>query len=338
MKRMIGCTSLNMNIPLLCFFALRALASGGLYTNNQYHLNAEEHYSRASLLDLHRELVERPSITGSEHDVSRHLATYLRARGFNVERQPVLDGRENVLACVGQERQTRILVTSHIDTVPPFVPYELRGDQVWSRGSADAKGSVAAQISAVEHLRDAGKIVEGDVALLFVVGEEKDGHGMKAANDPGLTWESVIFGEPTELKLPTGHKGGLAFTLSADGKAGHSGYPELGRSAIEILVRGLSALYELELPGSERFGNTTLNVSRIEGGVAPNVIAQNGSATVLVRVASDDLGEIKTCIEKAVSAASPWLDVSFLSHGIGPVQIDSDVEGRYLLIAVVRMH
>jgi acetylornithine deacetylase len=130
----------------------------------------------------------------------------------------------------------------------------------------------------------------------------------------------------------------LSFTLSANGKAGRSGYLELGRSAIEILVRGLSALYQLELPGSERFGNTTLDVSQIEGGVTPNVIAQNASATVLVRVASDDLDEIKTRIEKTVSAASLWLDVNFLSPGIGPVHIDSDVKGTYLLIVIVRMH
>jgi acetylornithine deacetylase len=327
-----------MRTLLLGAFALQALASDGLRAPSQRYLNGEAYHRDAPLLDLHRELVERSSITGSEHNVSQYLAGYLRARGFSVESQPVLNGRENVLAYIGQERQTRILITSHIDTVPPFIPYELRGDQVWGRGSADAKGSVAAQIFAVERLRDAGTIIEGDAALLFVVGEEKDGHGMKAANDLGLTWESVIFGEPTELKLARGHKGGLAFTLSANGKAGHSGYPELGRSAIEILVRGLSALYQLELPGSERFGNTTLNVGQIEGGVAPNVIAQNASATVLVRVASDDLDEIKTRIEKAVSATSPWLDVNFLSHGIRPVHIDSDVEGTYLLRVAVRTH
>jgi acetylornithine deacetylase len=327
-----------MKFLLLYALTLQALAFDGFRTQGQYYLNGEEDHHHTSLLDLHRELVERPSITGSEHNISGYLDSYLRARGFHVELQSVLDDRENVLAYIGQERQTRILVTSHIDTVPPFIPYELRGDQVWGRGSADAKGSVAAQIFAVERLRDAGKIVEGDVALLFVVGEEKDGHGMKAANDLGLAWESVIFGEPTELKLATGHKGGLAFTLSANGKAGHSGYPELGRSAIEILVRGLSALHQLELPGSERFGNTTLNVGQIEGGVAPNVIAQNASATVLVRVASDDLDEIKTRIEKAVSAASPWLDFNYFSNGIGPVHIDSDVKGTYLLIVVVRMH
>ena len=251
-----------------------------------------------------------------------------------MELQPVIDGRENVFAYRGNARATRILVTSHIDTVPPFVPYERRGDQIWGRGSADAKGSVAAQIVAFEKLYKAQKISEGDVALLFVVGEERDGHGMKAANDLGLTWESVVFGEPTELKLATGHKGGLAFTVSAKGKAGHSGYPELGRSAIDILVHGLSVLSQLELPGSERFGNTTLNVGQIQGGVAPNVIAQNASATVLVRVASEDLDGIKSRITKAILAASPWLEVDFLVYGIGPVKIDSDIDGAYSCLAL----
>lgn len=316
-----------MKLYSLCSLAFYALASGSLSRHSQLSLIEHERNDDTLLLDLHRHLVEIPSISGSEHNVSLYLRDYLQDHGFTAELQPVDDGRENVFAYLGDTRKTRILITSHIDTVPPFIPYERRGDQIWGRGSADAKGSVAAQIVAVQRLHEAQKISEGDVALLFVVGEERDGHGMKAANDLGLTWESVIFGEPTELKLATGHKGGLAFTVSANGKAGHSGYPELGRSAIDILVHGLSVLNQLELPGSERFGNTTLNVGQIEGGVAPNVIAQNASATVLVRVASEDLNEIKSRIEKAVLAASPWLEVDFLSYGISPVQIDSDVEG-----------
>lgn len=323
-----------MKLYSICSLAFYALASGSLSRHSQLSLIDHERNDDTSLLDLHRNLVEIPSISGSEHNVSLYLRDYLQDHGFTAELQPVDDGRENVFAYLGDTRQTRILVTSHIDTVPPFIPYERRGDQIWGRGSADAKGSVAAQIVAVQRLHEAQKISEGDVALLFVVGEERDGHGMKSANDLGLTWESVIFGEPTELKLATGHKGGLAFTVSAKGKAGHSGYPELGRSAIDILVHGLSVLNQLELPGSERFGNTTLNVGQIEGGVAPNVIAQNASATVLVRVASEDLNEIKSRIEKAVLAASPWLEVDFLSYGISPVQIDSDVHGAYLLLAL----
>ena len=318
-----------MKSSLLCIGALCALAFGSSRQHSQLALTIHKDSKEDTLLDLHRNLVEIPSITGSEHNVSHYLRDYLQARGFKVELQPVLDGRENILAYVDDVRETRVLVTSHIDTVPPFIPYERRGDQIWGRGSADAKGSVAAQIVAVQQLYEARKIAGGDVALLFVVGEEKDGHGMKAANDLGLTWESVIFGEPTELKLATGHKGGLAFTLFAHGKAGHSGYPELGRSAIDILVNGLTALRQLDLPGSKRFGDTTLNVGQIEGGVAPNVIAQNASATILVRVASENLSEIKARIQKAVLATSPWLEVDFLSYGIGPVQIDSDIDGAY---------
>lgn len=324
-----GASQLNMKLHSLCYLAIHALASGSLIPHSQLSLIEHERNDEASLLKLHRHLVEIPSISGSEHNVSQYLRNYLQDHGFNVELQPVVNGRENVFAYIGDTRATRILVTSHIDTVPPFIPYERRGDQIWGRGTADAKGSVAAQIIAVQKLHEAQKISEGDVALLFVVGEERDGFGMKAANGLGLTWESVVFGEPTELKLAAGHKGGLAFTVYAKGKAGHSGYPELGRSAIDILVHGLSVLYQLELPGSERFGNTTLNVGQIEGGVAPNVIAQNASATVLVRVASEDLDEIKTRIQKAVLSASPWLEVDFLSYGISPVQIDSDVEGAY---------
>jgi len=318
-----------MKLLLLYSLAFSALASASLSPHSQLSLIEHERNDEASLLDLHRHLVEIPSITGSEHNVSHYLRDNLQDHGFTVELQPVIDGRENVFAYIGNTRATRVLVTSHIDTVPPFIPYERRGDQIWGRGSADAKGSVAAQITAFQKLHEAQKISEGDAALLFVVGEERDGHGMKAANDLGLTWESVIFGEPTELKLATGHKGGLAFTVSAKGKAGHSGYPELGRSAIDILVHGLSVLSQLELPGSERFGNTTLNVGQIEGGVAPNVIAQNASATVLVRVASEDLDEIKARIQKAVLEASPWLEVDFLVYGIGPVKIDSDIDGAY---------
>ena len=318
-----------MKLSLSYSLAVSALAFASLSPHSQLSLIEPERNDEASLLDLHRHLVEIPSITGSEYNVSHYLGNYLQDHGFTVELQPVIDGRENIFAYVGNTRATRVLVTSHIDTVPPFVAYERRGDQLWGRGSADAKGSVAAQIVAFEELYTAQKISEGDVALLFVVGEERAGHGMKAANNLRLTWESVIFGEPTELKLATGHKGGLAFTVSAKGKAGHSGYPELGRSAIDILVQGLSVLRQLALPGSERFGNTTANVGQIEGGVAPNVIAQNASATVLVRVASEDLDGIKSRITKAILATSPWLEVDFLVYGIGPVKIDSDVDGAY---------
>jgi acetylornithine deacetylase len=139
--------------------------------------------SSSSLLALHKSLVEIESITGHEHDVAQYLISYLSSQNLTVETQdvgPGLDGRgtrQNILAYTGKQRNTKVLVSSHIDTVPPFWEYARQGDEIWGRGSVDAKGSVATQIMAYEELREKGKIGEGDVGLLFVVGEETGGEG-----------------------------------------------------------------------------------------------------------------------------------------------------------------
>ncbi|KAE8449796.1 hypothetical protein EG329_007571 [Mollisiaceae sp. DMI_Dod_QoI] len=294
----------------------------------QQPLHDQDVSSTSSLLSLHKSLVEIPSISGSERNISAFLIKYLESRNFTVESQAVSKTRENVIAYTGSSPNTRILVTSHIDTVPPFWPYERRGDEIWGRGSVDAKGSVAAQIIAVESLLQTSKINEGDVGLLFVVGEEKGGEGMRVVNDLGLSWESVIFGEPTELKLASGHKGGMGFTIRAKGKAGHSGYPELGKSATHMLIRALAALDGISLPASEKYGNTTINVGKLEGGVAGNVIAEDAYAIVSIRIAAGSPEDIKELIEMALYDACPDIELEF-TLGIGPIAIDHDVEGKY---------
>ncbi|KAK2626507.1 hypothetical protein QTJ16_003682 [Diplocarpon rosae] len=287
-----------------------------------------ESSSTKALLALHKDLVTHESITENEDSVGQYLARYLESRNFTVEVQKVSSSpaRNNIFAYLGKTRQTRILVSSHIDTVPPFWPYERRGDEIWGRGSVDAKGSVATQIRAVEELLAAGSIKEGDVGLLYVVGEEVDGDGMRKANDLGVAWESVIFGEPTELKLASGHKGTMGVQISAKGKAGHSGYPELGKSANAMLIPALNALLNVELPYSEKYGNTTLNIGRMQGGVAGNVIAEEASAVITLRIADGSPEIIQKAILKTVEKLGEELDISFVG-GYGPVYIDSDVPG-----------
>ncbi|TVY28049.1 putative carboxypeptidase [Lachnellula hyalina] len=288
--------------------------------------------STSPLLKLHKGLVEHESITGNEHNVAKYLISYLKDQNFTVESQDVgpwkgsTNPRENVFAYIGKQRKTRVLVSSHIDTVPPFWPYERRGDEIWGRGTVDAKGSVASQIIAVEELLAAGTLEEGDVALLFVVGEEVGGDGMKKANDLGLSWETAIFGEPTELKLASGHKGTMGLEIVAKGKAGHSGYPELGKSANAMLVPALNLLLNVELPYSEKYGNTTLNIGTMEGGVAANVIAENAGAKIAIRLADGTPAVIEKIILDTLLKADEELDV-FFSSGYGPVYIDSDVPG-----------
>lgn len=289
--------------------------------------------STSSLLKLHRSLVEHESITGNEHDVAEYLVSYLSDKDFTVETQRVdpYNGskkqRLNVFAYIGNQRRTRTLISSHIDTVPPFWPYKRKGDEIWGRGSVDAKASVATQVTAVEELRAAGKLGEGDIALLFVVGEEVGGDGMKKVNELGLAWETVIFGEPTELKLASGHKGSMTFDIVAKGKAGHSGYPELGKSANAMLIPALNLLLNAKLPYNEKYGNTTLNIGEMEGGVAANVIAENARAKVMIRIADGSVTTIEKIVLDTLQGADEELEVTF-KGGYGPVYIDSDVPGK----------
>jgi acetylornithine deacetylase len=299
----------------------------------QQALLDDDSSSTLSVLELHKALIEHESITGNEQSVTSWLVSYLVNQNFTVVTQEVTPAtssqraRKNILAYVGPVRKTRTLVTSHIDTVPPFWPYERVDDEIWGRGSVDAKASVASQITAVEELLAAGKIGEGDVALLFVVGEEVGGDGMLRVNETGLKWDTVIFGEPTDLKLASGHKGIMGLEIRAKGKAGHSGYPELGKNANSMLISALHALQNVELPWSEKYGNTTLNIGRIEGGVAANVIAEDAYAKISIRIADGTPAVVEKLILDTLQKTGEEFDVTF-SQGYGPVDIDSDVEGK----------
>jgi acetylornithine deacetylase len=329
-------------------------------------LESSSSSSSSSLIKLHKALVEHESITSNEQSVTNWLVDYLESQNFTVEKQKVSNtergedvARYNILAYVGKERKTRTLISSHLDTVPPFWPYERKGDEIWGRGSVDAKGSVAAQITAVEELVAAKVIREGDVAMLYVLGEgrylvhmlfinlvrkavnskisqccarltqchiETGGDGMKKANSLGLAWETVIFGEPTELKLASGHKGIMSVDISAKGKAGHSGYPELGRSANAMLIPSLAALLKVELPSSEKYGNTTLNIGLVEGGVAANVIPEDARAKIAIRVAGGTPETLEKMLLDAINSGGEELDVE-IHYGYGPVSMDTDVDG-----------
>ncbi|PSN65643.1 acetylornithine deacetylase [Corynespora cassiicola Philippines] len=287
------------------------------------------------LLSLHRALVSHESITENEHDVGQWLASYLRAKNYTVELQEISEGRYNVLA-YGSKRSTSILLSSHIDTVPPFWPYYYNETSgvIGGRGSVDAKGSVAAQIIAADGLREQ---LHDDISLLFVVGEETGGDGMRgfSAWEERPQYDVVIFGEPTEGKLVCGHKGILGFSLRVTGKAAHSGYPWLGVSANDVLVEALARLLLLRenLPWSDKYGNTTMNFGKIQGGVAANVVAETASAGFAVRLAAGTPETVQKLViealkdvKSAAEEAGGKLEFEW-SEGYGPVNIDCDVEG-----------
>lgn len=163
---------------------------------------------------------------------------------------------------------------------------------------------------------------------------------MRLANDLHLTPKTIVFGEPTEAKLVAGHKGNDALTIKAKGKAAHSGYPWLGRSANEVLVAALAAVIELgpHLPRSEKYGATTVNIGKIEGGVAGNVVAESAAATIAIRIAAGEADVVEREITKAVHMAvrsfleegmrpEDVVELQFSARGYGPIDIDADVPG-----------
>ncbi|KAF2725678.1 Zn-dependent exopeptidase [Polychaeton citri CBS 116435] len=315
----------------------------GSVNNEEVFLDHESklHLSH-DLYGLHKSLTEIESISGNEKEVGEWLVANLQSQGYNVEKQIVDEEplRFNILAWPGKVRDAKVLVSSHIDTVPPFYPYTRHNKTIAGRGSVDDKASVAAQLVAANSLISTGKLSPDDVNFLFVVGEETGGDGMRKANELDLHPQTIIFGEPTEGKLASGHKGNLGLHLKAKGKAAHSGYPWLGRSANEILVRALAALMELgpRLPSSEKFGSTTVNIGRIEGGVAGNVVAESATAQVTFRLAAGTPADAKKQITEALHLAiksfigkgedlDDVCDIIFTSAGYGPIDINADVPG-----------
>ncbi|ERF70239.1 hypothetical protein EPUS_00427 [Endocarpon pusillum Z07020] len=351
--------------------------------------------SASPLLSFHRSLCQTESISNNENAVGNYLFSYLKKHHFHVLRQEVpqpadstdkkkrfnvfawpkadINASTPILDLVDEEKDDvlgdfvpKVILTSHIDTVPPFIPYStsippssLPGEEeeeafnrsailLSGRGTVDAKACVAAQTHAVLDLLSsplAPNLQQQQpppsfpanteheiptlptslpVALLFVVGEETTGSGMKTFSSSALhrslshppnppdrprrkAYSTLIFGEPTQSRLPSGHKGILVFRILAHGKAAHSGYPWLGRSANSLIIPVLAAMDGLGdvseeaggLPRSAKYGASTVNVGLIRGGVAANVVPERAEASVAVRLAG----------------------------GYPPIDLDADVDG-----------
>jgi acetylornithine deacetylase len=234
---------------------------------------------------LTRALVDIDSTTGREPEAGRWLAAYLRTAGFKVVEQAVEDDRFNIMASAGNPS---VVLSTHFDCVPPFFPSRIEGDRLYGRGACDAKGIIAAQVAAVERLREDG---ETRVGLLFVVGEERGSDGAKVANDaakqlaPGCRY--LLDGEPTDSSLGLATRGMLRLRLHATGRAAHSSFPELGESAVDKLLDALVELRSIRLPSDPLLGTTHYTIGLISGGVAPNVVPPFAEAEVMFRTVSD---------------------------------------------------
>jgi acetylornithine deacetylase len=270
---------------------------------------------------LTRQLVNIESVSYHEGVVGAFLHEYLVGLGYEVERQAVAQP-ELALTPGGGEGERfnlyaamagvvpEVVLSTHMDTVPPFFGCTEDDEFLYGRGTCDAKGIIAAQVAAAEKLLAAGV----KVGLLFVVGEERDSAGAKVANGLAKGSRFLINGEPTDNRLALATKGALRVELRASGKMAHSAYPELGESAIDKLLEALHDVMALPLPIEEEIGPTTVNIGLIEGGRAPNVIADKAEAHLLIRTVGPS-EEVKDAIIAAVAGRAEVtfsLDLSFV--------------------------
>lgn len=249
------------------------------------------------VLRLTRELIDVPSVTGDEFQIGTSLSELLLRLGYRVDVQDLTEERSNVIATT--EARPRVVLSTHMDTVPPFIGSSEDDEFIYGRGACDAKGIIAAQIAAAEQLRAEGL---NEIGLLFTVDEEVASAGARIANELELAsaCEYLINGEPTDNQLAIGTKGSIQATIRTEGRAAHSAYPEQGESAIEKLLDVLADIRSIDWPADEIFGETTCNIGVISGGTRANVIASDAQATLQIRLAVEAAAP-KSLLESAIS-------------------------------------
>ena len=251
------------------------------------------------VFELTRRLIDIESITPNELEIGNALAEILQglASRFDgvFERMQVEPQRDNLFVRFGEPR---VVLSTHMDTVPPFIQSSEDAVHIWGRGACDTKGIIACMLTAAEMLLSKGA---RNFGLLFVVGEERNSAGALAASHLSYGTRFLINGEPTENKLAIGSKGALRFEITASGRMAHSAYPELGESAIDKLLNALERIRRIALPVDDLLGPCTMNIGLIGGGRAPNVVPDKAEAEILIRV----VGDVTELRKQIAEAAAP---------------------------------
>ncbi|MFQ6096280.1 MAG: M20 family metallopeptidase, partial [Armatimonadota bacterium] len=262
-----------------------------------------------------------------EADVADFLADYLADKGIQVRRQPVLPGRDNVVATLPGRSDAVLLLDAHMDTVPgdnmdvePFSG-EVRNGRIWGRGASDTKGALAATVHALGRLADDDEGHACTVVFVATVDEEAGFRGMArfAEDFPGA--DGAIVGEPTSLSIVTATKGAARWNIRTKGVAAHTCHPERGVNAIYKMADVVCAIRSRLLPALAQrhhplVGPPKLSVSMIAGGRRNNIVPDECTITVDRRIVpGEDPREVFPEVERLLDelrAKDPELVVEML--------------------------
>jgi acetylornithine deacetylase len=237
-------------------------------------------------IEILQELVAIPSVNPAydpdsrgEAQIANYIERWADDLGLEVRRQPVLPGRNNVIARLQRHQDApTLLFEAHMDTVGvtpgtagSFEP-NIRDGRMYGRGTCDTKGSMAAMMVAIEQLAALRDQLDCNVEFLAAVGEETGGAGAIAYASERPRIDAAIVGEPTELRIVNGHKGVIRGSIVVTGRGAHTSVAEEGINAIDGMADVIVALRAVSaaLPGGLTQGSFT--VSLIEGGTGINIV------------------------------------------------------------------
>lgn len=250
------------------------------------------------MMELFRQMLSIDSTSGSERGFALWLEEHLEAP--RKERFEVGDGTLNLLFSWGEPR---VVFCTHIDTVPPYIAPTFDGETVCGRGSCDAKGQIFSMYSACRHLAEAGR--EG-FALLLLSGEETGSFGAKAFSRIGFTAPYLVIGEPTDNYMVSASKGTKSFDVHFTGLSCHSGYPEHGRSAVEMFVDFMNALRGEDFGSDPLLGGTTFNVGLLHSDNPQNILSPALDCRLYFRTTFESDGRVCSYME---AQACPEIEV-----------------------------
>lgn len=269
------------------------------------------------MIPLTQALIDIPSVSGTEAAVLHYTISWLKSQNFSVRHFPLPPlhaggpPRLNVLALRqgASIPDIRVLLFTHLDVVPGTGLGPPKQAHVHGRGAVDAKAQAAGMMLAARAMDDMR------VAVLLVCGEESDHRGVLHASELDFRRDVILInGEPTQSRLARTQKGMQKFVLHAQGKSGHSGYPEYGENAVDKLLDALASLHAQKL-GGEGEDRTTMNIGVIRGGIAVNVIPDEAEAEVMFRIAGDP-EKVVTAVKQACERANVSVKVENGNRGV----------------------
>lgn len=247
-----------------------------------------------------------------EKNAAEFLAATAARAGLEVEFQPVLPGRPNLIVRLLPPAKVRraILLAPHLDTVnaadSQFIPRRKSG-RLHGRGACDTKGSVAAMLAALVELAELkSRPLTTEIVFAGLIDEEHAQAGSRALAARKFKADLAIVGEPTRLQVVTAHKGSLWLEINTRGLAAHGATPQFGRNAIHQMARIVDYLQtdyaaRLRRRRHKLLGHPTVNVGLICGGAQPNIVPDRCAITIDRRTlpGETDAGvrrELQTCL------------------------------------------